>query len=229
MCFSATASFAASGVTGAAGIAAVGSIKMRKYLPLALVPVLFAVHQAGEGIEWLALSGRASPRWEVVGMYGFEIVAKVVWPFWVPWVALLLDTEPRRRTILRTLLVVGILESAAMAYSLATMHPTAQVLGGHIDYDVHAPPVFLAVTATLYPLIVSVPLLLSSRAFLRASGFVLLIVAGLTQFLYAHGQGSVWCYFDAWLSALIVCVVRRAEVPRAAVSGTVISGVPEVP
>lgn len=211
MCFSATASFTASGVTAAAGIATLGAVRNRAYLPLALVPLLFALHQAGEGIEWLALAGHASGRWQVVGMYGFEIVAKVVWPFWVPWVALLLEPDRRRWLLMRFLLVIGTLEAIAMAYSLIALHPTAQILGGHLDYNIQAPPVFVAITATLYPVIVMLPLVASSRLALRIIGVVLLVVAAMTELTYAHGQGSVWCYFDAWLSALIFLVVRRAK------------------
>src|SRR6202044_3565146 len=55
MCFTATASFVASGVLGAVGVATLPQVKHRRELLFASLPVLFSVHQAIEGVVWLGL------------------------------------------------------------------------------------------------------------------------------------------------------------------------------
>ena len=52
MCFSATASFSAAAVCGAIGVLTVRRAS-RPDLMLALIPVIFALHQAFEGVVWL--------------------------------------------------------------------------------------------------------------------------------------------------------------------------------
>mgnify|MGYP000091041284 FL=1 len=60
MCFSATASFAASAVLGATGIATLAKTKDRKMLPLATIPLVFAIQQAIEGGLWLTIADGGS-------------------------------------------------------------------------------------------------------------------------------------------------------------------------
>jgi hypothetical protein len=55
MCFSATASFIAFGVTGAIGLASVSRIRSSNELPLAAIPLVFASQQGIEGLLWLTL------------------------------------------------------------------------------------------------------------------------------------------------------------------------------
>ena len=55
MCFSAPASFVAAAVTGAVGVAAMMRVHRREELPLAAMPLFFAVQQAIEGFLWLSL------------------------------------------------------------------------------------------------------------------------------------------------------------------------------
>ncbi len=52
MCFSAAASFSASAVCAAAGVMAIRRAD-RADLPLALIPMIFALHQAIEGLVWM--------------------------------------------------------------------------------------------------------------------------------------------------------------------------------
>ncbi|MGL4543652.1 MAG: DUF6629 family protein, partial [Polymorphobacter sp.] len=58
MCFSATASFVASGVIGTVGVATLRHVREPRTLLFALLPMLFAAHQFTEGWVWLGLEGR---------------------------------------------------------------------------------------------------------------------------------------------------------------------------
>ena len=57
MCFSATASFVASGVLATIGVATLRHVREPRALLFASVPLLFTVHQFSEGLVWLALHG----------------------------------------------------------------------------------------------------------------------------------------------------------------------------
>lgn len=62
MCYSATASFASAAVIGAVGAATLTQVRRRREIPFAALPLLFAVHQATEGLVWLGLEGRLEGR-----------------------------------------------------------------------------------------------------------------------------------------------------------------------
>ena len=53
MCFSATASFSAGAVLLGLGTLTVKSAHRRRELPLAAIPLLFAIQQLTEGVIWL--------------------------------------------------------------------------------------------------------------------------------------------------------------------------------
>ena len=81
MCFSASASFIASG-----GLAALGGVSFvsakKKDKVLAVIPIMFSIQQFCEGIQWLYLnSGSSSP---VFG-YLFLLFAFILWPIYVPF------------------------------------------------------------------------------------------------------------------------------------------------
>ena len=53
MCFSATASFLAAGVTGAIEVVAIARTRRASEAPLAAAPLIFAAQQGIEGLLWL--------------------------------------------------------------------------------------------------------------------------------------------------------------------------------
>jgi hypothetical protein len=55
MCFSPTASFVTVGITTAAAIASLTQVRGWRELPLASLPLIFAVQQSVEGFLWLML------------------------------------------------------------------------------------------------------------------------------------------------------------------------------
>jgi hypothetical protein len=67
MCFSANASFAASGVLAAVGAASIRETKTKRGLLYAFIPLIFAIQQFVEGLQWLTRPGA----WSVFLAYGF--------------------------------------------------------------------------------------------------------------------------------------------------------------
>jgi len=80
MCFSATASFGASGVIFVIGAASISRVTKPGQLMLASTPILFSLQQLSEGILWLSLSRPDAVPYQQIAMYIFVIFGQMVWP-----------------------------------------------------------------------------------------------------------------------------------------------------
>ena len=209
MCFSATASFTAGGLTIAAGVAALDAGKPA-YRLLAAVPLLFGIQQCAEGILWLALSHPELAGWAGPATLTYLIVWKVVWPVWVPLAILPLETDPGRRKLPGVLLVTGALLAPALAYGLGAYPVMAKITGPHIQYRQDSPLLFRWVTDLAYPLAVVVPPMLASNRIIRLAGVLLLTSLVLTKIFFYYYFASVWCFFAAIISVLVVVIVRAS-------------------
>ena len=227
MCFSATASF----VT-AMGLAPVGVVTLamarrlepKRWQPLALMPLLFATQQALEGIVWLTLDSPAlAPVLPVVSLayLGF---AFALWPIWIPWCALRLATghlAAWKRRLFRSLWGLGALLGAVLWIPLL-LDPdliSPIVRRGSIDYQVtafspHLGGRHLAVTL-IYAMVICLPLLLHPYLRLRWLGVALAFAFAVVQLAFLHAFSSVWCYFSALISILLIWIIRDASAATA--------------
>lgn len=203
MCFSATASFAAS-----AGLAAIGAASYRaapaKRKFLAAIPLLFAVQQAMEGIQWLSAGAGKS---NLGAAYVFLFFAFLVWPVFIPSSVFVLDEK--RKKILRWFIVVGAGVSLALLALLATEPLTVRVWKHSIWYDVYAP--FGASAILLYVAVVCGAMLVSSNRMIRFGGILAMISAGVSAFFFFETFTSVWCFFAAILSSLVYLFARSKK------------------
>lgn len=116
MCFSAEASFIASGALAAASGASL-KVAPKDQRLIALVPLLFASQQAIEGVQWLHLhSGTSSPMLS----YAYLLFAFVLWPVYVP--AALFKVDAARRKFLRWFVLTGAIVSSLYLTLLADCH-----------------------------------------------------------------------------------------------------------
>src|SRR4051812_25010761 len=122
MCFSATVSFSASAVIGAAGVASIIMAKHTKRKMFAAIPLIFAIQQFFEGIVWITSMNTAYAAWHNTAMYFFLVFAQVVWPVWVPLSILLLENESKRRFVLTMLLGMGISVALYLGCALVFLH-----------------------------------------------------------------------------------------------------------
>jgi hypothetical protein len=218
MCFSATSSFIAAAVTGAAGIAALTKVDRPQDVMLAATPLFFAVQQSIEGMLWLNLP--ASPGNQAVTplTVAFLLFAKVFWPIHSPLAALLSEPEPSRRSLISWCLVIGVAVSGYFLWSIWSYPQAAVIIDGrHIAY-VGSPqtPIALGfgyiVATTLAPV-------LSSHAAVRLFAAIVLASAVTTYFLFWDAFSSVWCFFAAGASAIIVLhFARQRQLRTAALS-----------
>jgi hypothetical protein len=196
MCFSPEASFIASGGLAAAGAASV-KIARRQQLMIALVPFLFAIQQAIEGVQWLYL-GRGES--STVAAYAFLFFGFVLWPIYVPLAIHSFDAA--RRRVLRWFIAAGCIVSLLYVVGLV-MNPLAvRVFNHSIDYGMQVPLAEFASVA--YLLTVFGALIVSSYVFVRWLGVIILVFAGITQVFYYATFASVWCFFAAVTSGLIL-------------------------
>jgi len=209
MCFSAPASFVAG-----AGLLLVGSVALVKakttsqYI-LACIPILFAVQQVIEGVLWLALSMAAYARWSDLAMYLFLIFAQIVWPILIPLSILLFEKDPVRRRILFGFLGAGILAALYLGYSLLNFKATARIEEHHIRYALEFPFQSKLLRGIPYMLATAISPFVSSNKWLRLLGWALVISYVFTAIVYMDYLTSVWCYFGAILSMLILFIIVK--------------------
>ncbi len=204
MCFSANASFAASGVLTVVGAASVSQTKTRRGLMYAAVPLVFAVQQLIEGFLWLTPGHGAM---STILAYGFLFFAVILWPSYVPLAVFLIEPDKDKRQKLIPFVVLGVAVSvyAASTFLLAPIGVN-NTLCCHIIYSFTMPLKYAVGGA--YAVATCGSLLYSSRYWVRTMGVVTLLSLGLAYFYTAISFVSVWCYFSALLSTLVLIHVR---------------------
>jgi hypothetical protein len=194
MCFSAPASFIASG-----GLAVIGGasfvVAKKEDKVLAAIPILFAVQQFFEGIQWIHLNaGSSSP----TAAYIFLFFAYIVWPIYVPACVYVLDKE--RRKIIQWFLLLGVVVAIYSFIALALQSLEIHKLNACIAYTFTIP--FSSFFDIAYLLAVFVPLLVSSREIFRWFGVVVAFLAIISWLFFAFAFTSVWCFFAAIVSSI---------------------------
>jgi heme/copper-type cytochrome/quinol oxidase subunit 4 len=207
MCFSATASFVASGSLLLMA-AATFAVARKKDKVLIAIPVLFAIQQVFEGVQWLYL-GRGST--STLAGYGFLIFAFLVWPVYVPACVLILD--PIRKRMMRWFLTAGVLAASYFIIILATQPLRIRERTNCVNYTFDLPGQWFV--AALYVLAILGPLLFSSRAVFRWFGLIITGLAVVAGTVYHHNFISVWCFFSAAVSGLFFLYVQRKRSRKA--------------
>jgi len=210
MCFSATASFAASGGLAAVGVASWQFATLRQKA-VAAIPLLFAVQQLIEGVQWLKIAEGATST--VLG-YAYLAFAYLLWPTFVPVAVYLAD--PERRWAMKWFVVAGAALSAYLLFVLASQPLSIDVLQHSLSYSVPVP--FGAQVLALYVLVTCGSLLSSSKQYLRWFGLAVFLGASAAALVYTTTFASVWCFFAAATSVLLAFWIWREQRGSAAVN-----------
>jgi hypothetical protein len=219
MCFSATASFVTVGTTTAVAIACLSKVRQWRELPLASLPLIFAGQQAVEGCLWLTLP--VDPDGPVASLLTllFLLYAKVFWPASAPVTVLLIEPERRRRQLMAICAAVGAGVAAYFLWSIY-VHPHGAIIrGGHIVYTGEAPSTISI--GVLYLVATTIAPLLSSHRAVVLLGAIVLCGSLFAYFMYWGAFASVWCFFAAAGSVVILVHFERVrQVERFARAGT---------
>lgn len=201
MCFSASASFAAGTAVLAVGAITLKKAQHKAELPFAAIPLLFGVQQLIEGVIWLTFRFDA-PLLNPAMTFVYSLFSHVLWPLYVPFAVLLLEPVRWRRRALLALLAAG---AAAGLYLLANMlrFPiVSRALGGHIQYV--SPHFYIAAVMGGYLAGTCISMLVSSHKRVNLFGIVALSSFIASYAIYTQWLVSVWCFFAAVLSVIVL-------------------------
>lgn len=201
MCFSAPASFVASGALSIIGVSSL-TVASKEEKVLALFPIIFGIQQGFEAVQWLALEN-GTP--SLVAGYGFLFFAYAFWPIYVP-IAVFLFDKKRRKFLLWTIVFGGMV--SLFFLGLLLLNPLSVSTAGHsIVYDLRDPLNSYSVIA--YLVAVFLPLFASSNRFLRWFGSMNIALALLAGVFYTETFASVWCFFAAVSSIIFLVYLKH--------------------
>jgi hypothetical protein len=214
MCLSAPVSFAASAVLFPTGLYSlrIACQKNPSYLPLACIPIAFAVQQACEGIVWLGIQG-SSPAETNLAALGFLAFAYWFWLFWSPWAVAQTERQLTVQWICWGAGFVGLIYGALL-YLPLTQQPTwlaVRVIHQSIQYEtrlIFDPWFSQDCVRLIYAIIILIPLVLASNPSLKVLGGAVCLSAIVSQWLLDEVFTSFWCFFAALLSLFILHICQ---------------------
>jgi hypothetical protein len=212
MCFSATASFSASAVLVVCGVVALKSSHQSKQWTLAAVPIIFAAQQFIEGFLWMGLKNQNALLSEVC-MYVFLTVAQVLWPFWMALSFIKLEENAFRKKILWISFYAGCGASCMLVYRLVFFNINAQIRDHHIYYDITSPQWMITASSILYVIATLLPSFASTLHRSKVLGFMLLASLLVSKIFFNDYLISVWCFFAAIISILIIFMIKGCKMP----------------
>jgi hypothetical protein len=216
MCFSAEASLAASIVLAPAGSYCMITAlrKAPRLLPLAMAPMLFGIQQFAEGLVWIGLA-RHNEGLVRGAALTFLFFALAVWPFWFLFCRAVAETSPVRKRLMigAAILATGWFWIVFLPLAMApTSAWTVRVVQHSIRYEYYDLGVFAYTSPlamrVLYLACLALPLKFESQ---RRNWRWLAAVAGsalVAAYLFQYAFVSVWCFFAATLSTLLVWEFR---------------------
>jgi hypothetical protein len=208
MCFSAPASFSAAALLA---IASVYSIRKasKSFLPLAFIPLFFAIQQFLEGIIWVYINDPSLTSFVKLLSYGYLFFAYFFWPFWIPLSLSIFDIT--RRTLFTFFTFFGFLFGFGLFFYflLYPEHVEAKIISHSICYLTYCNAT-LDAFGIIYFLFTGGSLLLSSKRNLNILGILMFIFAALSYLLYNATFASTWCFFAAILS-LYICYLAKKQ------------------
>jgi len=206
MCFSATASFIAGAALLVVGAVTTKLARRPAEVPFALIPVLFGIQQVLEGALWLTFPEKA-PVLNIILTHAYSLFSHVIWPIFVPIAVLMLEPIAWRRKVLIVTAISGAVVGLYLLYFLVELPIVAQVVGRHITYI--SPHFYIVTVMVLYVLGTCISSLVSSHRWVRLFGVAALVSFGAAAAFYAAWFISVWCFFAAVMSGMVVMFFLR--------------------
>ncbi|OYY66085.1 MAG: hypothetical protein B7Y51_02040 [Burkholderiales bacterium 28-67-8] len=214
MCFSAQASFSVGTLLLGIGALSWRAAHGRGERAFAAIPALFALQQFIEGLLWLSVSHDA-PQLGVAMTYAFSFFSHLFWPVYVPLAVLLIEPRRPRQQAVFGCALLGLAVSSWLLLSMSEYGVVAQVHSQHIEYVSSAD--LGPLTMLSYLVSTSISPLISSHRTVRAFGALALLSFFAAYLVYSVWFISVWCYFAALLSAVVLVHFKgRRPVPLTA-------------
>ena len=210
MCFSATADVVAGIVVGGLGLDVATHLRgRREYRALAVLPLLFAVHQLVESLVWWGTEGTVPHRLGNVSLWVYLLFAFVFLPTYVPWATWCVEPPGARRRLMAATSLLGLGVSLVLLAAMLTGPVTVTAHRHHLAYSTALPASTLVVT--LYVLATCGAFLFSSEPVIRWFGAVNLVAVAVIAAVTVDGLASVWCGWAAVTSAAFAAYLRQRE------------------
>tara|TARA_Y100001978_G_scaffold28983_1_gene24781 strand:+ start:1912 stop:2607 length:696 start_codon:yes stop_codon:yes gene_type:complete len=231
MCFSASASFTASAVLVPLGLYSHHLATRHErpdYKPLALVPFFFGVQQFIEGLEWTAIDGgNIQPLGTLAGL-GFLFFAYCFWMIWIPWSAWSISRSTESTGLQRRLkwvaivaTVLGVAFYTPMLFNPPALQPAVHS-NGRLLYDITNLHSILHNFVNTEPIgeltywaFIVLPLIALSDKAVKLFGVLIFVSIFLTWATYSATFNSVWCFYCAVLSIMVIWIVNRPHLRQA--------------
>ena len=211
MCFSATASFAASAVLIPIGIYCLkkASEQQKPYWLILLLPLAFGVQQFFEGLVWLDLNQGKDPRYAALA---FVFFSHLFWLFWIPLACYKVETQLFKRRLFLIFIVLGGIHGLVMFVPFIIFENWLELKQVQhsieytttLVYDEFLPRIVVRI---VYATIVLVPLLFCSDRYIKIFGIFIMISVVVSTIFFGYAFISVWCYFAAILSLYFVVMI----------------------
>ena len=213
MCFSAVASFSASVVLGVVGIITVKEVNLKSQLAFACIPFLFSFQQFTEGVLWLSLSHKELAFLQPISTYLFLIFAQIVWPTWVPLSIMFLEKDEKRKKVFYIVSGIGILFSLYLTYCFLFYNVRSEISKNHIEYTLEFPhsKYLLWIIGLFYFIPTVVSTFISSVKRMQILGTTILLSCVLTRLFTLKYFISLWCFFAAIVSVLILLIMLKLK------------------
>jgi hypothetical protein len=209
MCFSATASFAGGVIISSIGAAAIRKNTEPSQRLFAAIPMLFGLQQIAEGFVWYTLQSPGHDVLLKVAAYIFLTVALVVWPTLLPLSVLHMERSEQRRRALYVSLATGVAVSLCFVIYMLIFKMAAQISSYHILYTIDYPQQFADLGAIAYIIATIPPLFVSSKRGMGLFGIIIVLSYCVTRIFYGEYLISVYCFFAALASVVILQIVLK--------------------
>ena len=210
MCFSAAASFGAGAVLSLVGAGALMKAQTKSQALFAAIPFIFSAQQMSEGMLWLAVKNQDIQSWEPFFTYAFLFFALVLWPVYIPYTIWLLEKNIRRKKILGILLGLGSATSVCLLTVLLIYPANVVADHHHIHYSFDLPLVTRNLTGLVslfYFIATILSPFISGIKRMKWLGIVFLVSYLFSVIFFSGFLVSVWCYFAALLSFVVVWIL----------------------
>mgnify|MGYP001339480231 CR=1 FL=1 len=144
--------------------------------------------------------------------HSFLFLALIFWPLYAPLAALALEDDPLRRRLIAVCAAVGMGTALYLASVLIGGTHAAILKDGHLIYDSQPPPsgavgIFYLIATGLGPA-------LSSHRAINILAIIVLVGSVVAYVAYWDAFVSVWCFFAAAASVVILMHFQRAREAR---------------
>lgn len=211
MCFSASASFTAGIALLLCSIAALKQVTNKKFYMIALIPLIFGVQQLVEGFVWLSFSQEQLMPWRNLFSYIFVGTAALLWPIWVPISLYKVEPQQNQKQNFYVSIMAGVVFATTTLIYFFFYPLTTEIINCHIAYALNIPYNLDIATAALYLAAAALPFFLSSIKKMWLLGIALLISYAISYFFFYQAHVSMWCFFAAILSIIIVILLPEMQ------------------